>query len=126
MVDLCFQCAGETFFCLIDVVVLVLIIKVQETPVKRLCKTHNIITVNGQYPGPTLEVREGDTLVINVVNRAQYNVTIHWYVIHLLRCSFSLSQPSTGLQIMWSGRSMRVLLFLLHGVMVCAGTASGR
>lgn len=58
----------------------VLPIKVQETPVKRLCKTHNVITVNGQYPGPTLEVREGDTLVINVVNRAQYNATIHWYV----------------------------------------------
>jgi FtsP/CotA-like multicopper oxidase with cupredoxin domain len=57
----------------------VVLIKVQETPVKRLCKTHNVITVNGQYPGPTLEVREGDTLVINVVNRAQYNVTIHWY-----------------------------------------------
>ena len=32
-----------------------------------------------------------------------------------------------SVSIMWSGRSMRVLLFLLHdGVMVCAGTASGR
>ncbi|KAK6145562.1 hypothetical protein DH2020_022382 [Rehmannia glutinosa] len=27
---------------------------VQATPVKRLCKTHNTITVNGMYPGPTL------------------------------------------------------------------------
>nr|CAD1817524.1 unnamed protein product [Ananas comosus var. bracteatus] len=46
---------------------------VQETPVKRLCKTHKVITVNGQLPGPTIEVREGDTLEINVVNRARYN-----------------------------------------------------
>lgn len=53
--------------------------QVQETPVKRLCNEQHIITVNGQFPGPTLEVREGDTLEINVINRAQYDVTIHWY-----------------------------------------------
>ncbi|CAO2197108.1 unnamed protein product [Urochloa humidicola] len=62
---------------------------VQETPVKRLCNTHNIITVNGQFPGPTLEVREGDTLVINVVNRAQYDVTIHWHGIRQLRTGWA-------------------------------------
>ncbi|GJM92695.1 hypothetical protein PR202_ga09187 [Eleusine coracana subsp. coracana] len=58
---------------------------VQETPVKRLCNEHHIITVNGQFPGPTLEVREGDTLEINVINRAQYDVTIHWHGIRQLR-----------------------------------------
>lgn len=52
--------------------------QIQATPVKRLCKTHNTITVNGQFPGPTLEVNNGDTLVVNVLNRARYNVTIHW------------------------------------------------
>ncbi|KAG6433303.1 hypothetical protein SASPL_104911 [Salvia splendens] len=52
---------------------------VQTTPVKRLCKTQNAITVNGMFPGPTLEVNNGDTLVVNVVNTAQYNVTIHWH-----------------------------------------------
>ncbi|KAJ8650856.1 hypothetical protein MRB53_003879 [Persea americana] len=62
---------------------------VQERPVKRLCKTHNIITVNGQFPGPTLEVRNGDTLVINVVNRAQYNVTLHWHGIRQLRTAWA-------------------------------------
>nr|GEW80972.1 probable polyamine transporter At1g31830 isoform X1 [Tanacetum cinerariifolium] len=51
---------------------------VQATKVKRLCKTHNSITVNGQFPGPTLEVNNGDTLVIHVTNKARYNVTIHW------------------------------------------------
>jgi laccase len=36
------------------------------------------ITVNGQFPGPTLEVNNGDTLVVKVTNKARYNVTIHW------------------------------------------------
>ncbi|XP_071741104.1 laccase-13-like [Rutidosis leptorrhynchoides] len=57
---------------------------VQETPVKRLCRTKNIITVNGQFPGPTLEVWDGDTLVVNVLNNARYNVTIHWHGIRQL------------------------------------------
>ncbi|PRQ56885.1 putative laccase [Rosa chinensis] len=52
---------------------------IQATPVKRLCKTHNTITVNGQFPGPTLEVNNGDTLVVKVTNKARYNVTIHCY-----------------------------------------------
>ncbi|CAH1446986.1 unnamed protein product [Lactuca virosa] len=52
---------------------------VQETPVKRLCRTKNVITVNGQFPGPTLEVSDGDTLIIKVLNNARYNVTIHWH-----------------------------------------------
>ncbi|KAL2470971.1 Laccase-3 [Abeliophyllum distichum] len=58
---------------------------VQQTPVKRLCRTHNIITVNGQFPGPTLAVRNGDTLVIKVTNRARYNVTLHWHGIRQMR-----------------------------------------
>ncbi|KAK9168030.1 hypothetical protein Syun_000170 [Stephania yunnanensis] len=62
---------------------------VQATPVKRLCKTHNAITVNGQFPGPTLEVNNGDTLVVNVVNRARYNVTIHWHGIRQMRTGWA-------------------------------------
>ncbi|XP_075513372.1 laccase-12-like [Primulina tabacum] len=62
---------------------------VQATPVKRLCKTHNSITVNGMYPGPTLEVNNGDTLVISVVNRARYNVTIHWHGVRQIRTGWA-------------------------------------
>ncbi|KAG7037020.1 Laccase-3, partial [Cucurbita argyrosperma subsp. argyrosperma] len=58
---------------------------VQRKPVKRLCKVHNIITVNGQFPGPTLEVRNGDSLVIKVVNAVRYNVSLHWHGIKQLR-----------------------------------------
>ncbi|XP_031095582.1 laccase-12 [Ipomoea triloba] len=62
---------------------------VQETPVKRLCKTHSTITVNGQLPGPTLEVNNGDTLMVKVVNRAQYNLTIHWHGVRQLRTAWA-------------------------------------
>ncbi|MBA0729751.1 hypothetical protein Golax_022551, partial [Gossypium laxum] len=29
------------------------------------------------FPGPTLEIKNGDTLEVQVVNKARYNVTIH-------------------------------------------------
>ncbi|KAH7510541.1 hypothetical protein FEM48_Zijuj03G0111700 [Ziziphus jujuba var. spinosa] len=62
---------------------------IQATPVKRLCKTHNAITVNGQYPGPTLEINNGDTLVVKVTNKARYNVTIHWHGIRQFRTGWA-------------------------------------
>ncbi|XP_074584971.1 laccase-3-like [Curcuma longa] len=62
---------------------------VRATPVKRLCETRSIITVNGQYPGPTIEARNGDALVVDVVNRANYNVTIHWHGIRQLRTAWA-------------------------------------
>eukprot|EP00253_Pinus_taeda_P000989 PITA_00989 len=61
----------------------------QSTSVKRLCGTHNIITVNGQFPGPTLHVRNGDTLVVKVYNNAQYNATIHWHGVRQFRTGWS-------------------------------------
>ncbi|KAL1808967.1 hypothetical protein ACET3Z_025957 [Daucus carota] len=62
---------------------------VQSTPVKRLCNTQNAITVNGQYPGPTLEINNGDTLVVKVINRARYNVTIHWHGVRQMRTAWA-------------------------------------
>ncbi|EEF41506.1 laccase, putative [Ricinus communis] len=62
---------------------------IQATSVKRLCKTQNVITVNGMFPGPTLEVNNGDTLVVTVTNRAQYNVTIHWHGIRQMRTGWA-------------------------------------
>nr|GMD67087.1 laccase-3-like [Ipomoea batatas] len=58
---------------------------VQETKITRLCKTKTIITVNGQFPGPTVAVRNGDDVVIKVTNRARYNVTIHWHGLRQMR-----------------------------------------
>ncbi|XP_050210494.1 laccase-12-like [Mercurialis annua] len=62
---------------------------IQATPVKRLCKTQNVITVNGMFPGPTLEVNNGDTLVVTVTNKAQYNVTIHWHGVRQMRTGWA-------------------------------------
>lgn len=48
------------------------------TNVTRLCVTKSIPTVNGQFPGPKLTVREGDRLVVKVHNHINYNVSFHW------------------------------------------------
>ncbi|KAG7942871.1 hypothetical protein I3843_15G008800 [Carya illinoinensis] len=52
---------------------------VKETPYTRLCSTKNILTVNGKFPGPTLQVRKGETIVVDVHNKGDYNITIHWH-----------------------------------------------
>ncbi|XP_072997200.1 laccase-22-like [Typha latifolia] len=51
----------------------------------RLCSTKPIVTVNGKFPGPTLYVREGDNLIVKVVNHVKYNVTVHWHGVRQLR-----------------------------------------
>jgi FtsP/CotA-like multicopper oxidase with cupredoxin domain len=36
-------------------------------------------TFNGTAPGPTLRVRQGDLVVVTLVNRLTFGVTIHWH-----------------------------------------------
>ncbi|KAK6943052.1 Multicopper oxidase, C-terminal, partial [Dillenia turbinata] len=52
---------------------------VQNLTVNPLCKEQVITAVNGSLPGPTIRVREGDTLVVHVFNKSPYNLTIHWH-----------------------------------------------
>ncbi|CAJ2649070.1 unnamed protein product [Trifolium pratense] len=52
---------------------------IRSAPFTRLCSSKNILTVNGQFPGPTLKAHRGDTLVVKVYNQANYNLTIHWH-----------------------------------------------
>ncbi|GJS41523.1 RNA-directed DNA polymerase, eukaryota [Tanacetum coccineum] len=47
--------------------------------VNRLCQSQVITAVNRSLPGPTLRVKEGDTLIVHVFNRSPYNLTIHWH-----------------------------------------------
>ncbi|MBA0608118.1 hypothetical protein Godav_020365 [Gossypium davidsonii] len=54
-----------------------------------LCSTKPIVTVNGMFPGPTLYAVEDDTVLINVVNHVNYNVTIHWHGIRQLRTGWA-------------------------------------
>lgn len=37
------------------------------------------VSVNGQIPGPTLRVTEGDTVRINVTNKLEDTTSIHWH-----------------------------------------------
>ncbi|XP_062110906.1 laccase-17-like [Humulus lupulus] len=57
--------------------------------VTRLCHTKSIVTVNGQFPGPRIVAREGDRLLINVVNHIQNNISIHWHGIRQLRTGWA-------------------------------------
>lgn len=62
---------------------------VKSFPYHRLCETKNILTVNRQFPGPTLHAHKWDTLVVNVYNQADHNITIHWHGVRQLRNPWS-------------------------------------
>ncbi|KAH7667923.1 Laccase protein [Dioscorea alata] len=57
--------------------------------VTRLCHTKSIVTVNGKFPGPPIVAREGDRLVIKVVNHVQNNISLHWHGIRQLRSGWA-------------------------------------
>ncbi|XP_049392680.1 laccase-14-like [Solanum stenotomum] len=52
---------------------------INEAPYSKLCSSKNILTVNGQFPGPVIYANTGDTLVVNVQNDGTQNITIHWH-----------------------------------------------
>ncbi|XP_057986597.1 laccase-14 [Hevea brasiliensis] len=51
----------------------------KETNFTRLCSTKSMLTVNGSFPGPVIQVRRGDLVYVNVHNQGKYGVTIHWH-----------------------------------------------
>ncbi|KAK9153576.1 hypothetical protein Sjap_001056 [Stephania japonica] len=55
----------------------------------RLCSSKPIVTVNGQFPGPTIYAREGDTVLVKVVNHVKYNLSIHWHGVRQLRTGWA-------------------------------------
>ncbi|RVW11735.1 Laccase-14 [Vitis vinifera] len=58
---------------------------VREASYTRLCSTKNILTVNGQFPGPTIYAKKGETIIVDVYNRGKQNVTIHWHGVKMPR-----------------------------------------
>ncbi|CAN6233438.1 unnamed protein product [Urochloa humidicola] len=52
---------------------------IKETKVTRLCHEKTILTVNGQFPGPTIYARKGDVVIVNVYNQGNKNITLHWH-----------------------------------------------
>jgi FtsP/CotA-like multicopper oxidase with cupredoxin domain len=45
--------------------------------------TVRMLAYNGSVPGPTLRVREGSELVVNVANEADSEATVHWHGLRL-------------------------------------------
>ncbi|RVW18692.1 putative laccase-9 [Vitis vinifera] len=62
-----------------------LIMKVREASYTRLCSTKDILTVNGQFPGPTIYAMKGETIIVDVYNRGKENLTIHWHGVNMPR-----------------------------------------
>ncbi|XP_028763940.1 laccase-15 [Neltuma alba] len=52
---------------------------VKEARYTRLCSTKNILTVNGQFPGPVISAQKGETIYVDVYNRGRDNITLHWH-----------------------------------------------
>ncbi|TVU00791.1 hypothetical protein EJB05_53782, partial [Eragrostis curvula] len=52
---------------------------VRQMTMTHLCNEMSVTVVNGQLPGPTIEVTEGDSVAVHVVNLSPYNITIHWH-----------------------------------------------
>ncbi|TKY51487.1 Laccase-15 protein [Spatholobus suberectus] len=80
------------FLCLcgpLMLLLLLLFLSVRDAPYTKLCSTKNILTVNGQFPGPTLYVNKGETIIVDVYNRANYNITIHWHGVNQPRYPWS-------------------------------------
>ncbi|XP_054790003.1 laccase-15-like [Prosopis cineraria] len=63
--------------------------EVKEASYTRLCSSKNILTVNGQFPGPPLYVTKGETIIVDVYNRANESITIHWHGVNQPRYPWS-------------------------------------
>jgi len=45
--------------------------------------TTEVFAYNGQIPGPTLDVREGDSVIIHFQNKLSEPTTVHWHGLHI-------------------------------------------
>jgi FtsP/CotA-like multicopper oxidase with cupredoxin domain len=45
--------------------------------------TTDVFTYNGTIPGPTLEMREGDRVIVHFRNKLPEETTIHWHGLHV-------------------------------------------
>ncbi|CAK9875510.1 unnamed protein product [Sphagnum jensenii] len=61
--------------------------------VTRLGCTKQMMLVNGQFPGPTIHAKEGDTLLISVTNLAEHPLTIHWHGVKQIRTCWADGVP---------------------------------
>lgn len=53
-------------------------VQVSMKNVTRNAVTVSIPVVNGKYPGPTVHIDEGDTVIAKITNDVDHEVSIHW------------------------------------------------
>jgi FtsP/CotA-like multicopper oxidase with cupredoxin domain len=46
-------------------------------------RVNNLYTYNGSIPGPTLELREGDRVIVHFQNKLPEPTTVHWHGLHV-------------------------------------------
>nr|CAB3459825.1 unnamed protein product [Digitaria exilis] len=66
---------------------------VSQMTMTHLCKKTPVTVVNGQLPGPTIEVTEGDSVIVHVVNKSPHNITIHWHGVRQLQNGWNDGVP---------------------------------
>lgn len=50
------------------------------------CFEKLVITINGQFPGPTIKAQQGDTIIVDLKNSFMTeNVAVHWHGIRQVR-----------------------------------------
>ncbi|XP_044971263.1 laccase-15-like [Hordeum vulgare subsp. vulgare] len=60
---------------------------VSQVKLNRLCNDTLVTVVNGQFPGPTIELNEGDSVAVHVINKSPHGITIHWHGVKMqLNC----------------------------------------
>ncbi|PKA59114.1 Laccase-1 [Apostasia shenzhenica] len=63
--------------------------EVEQKNVTRLCHTRSLLTINGQYPGPSIVIHEGDHVVVKVTNKVEEGTTIHWHGVRQYRTGWA-------------------------------------
>ncbi|XP_057812947.2 L-ascorbate oxidase [Cryptomeria japonica] len=70
------------------------------------CVEVTIISINGQYPGPTIRAREGDTVVVQLENlMPTENVVIHWHGIRQIGTPWDDGTASMSQCAIYSGET---------------------
>ena len=55
--------------------------------------TRDVILINGQTPGPMIEVNEGDDVEVTVHNQTPHNTTMHFHGMNKSICRYALNLP---------------------------------
>ncbi|GAM82783.1 hypothetical protein ANO11243_007690 [Dothideomycetidae sp. 11243] len=67
--------------------------------------SRDMLLVNGQSPGPVLEVDQDDVVIVRVQNDSPYNTTVHFHGIEMFKTSWSDGVPGVTQRAIEPGRT---------------------